>query len=92
MIDDCHNSGPCHISGRHADLNGGPTLAVTDWLNVGSVVCGNNYGVVTNGYVVSSSGTRLINSSPRNDHLIMALCDLEINWTWKVLEQSIRKG
>ena len=86
VIDGCNISSPCCISGRHTDLNGGPTLIVTDWLSVGGLVCRHNYGIVTNGYVVSSSGTSLISrsSSPCNHHFITAVCDLKINYTWKI--------
>ena len=87
VINGCSISSPYCISSRHTDLNGGPTLIVTDGLSVGGLVCRHNYGVVTNGYVVFSSGTRLVtneNSSPRNSQLITALCDLKIMWSWKI--------
>ena len=93
MIDGCNISSPCYISDRHIDLNGGPTLTVTDWLSVGGLVRRHNYGVVTNGYVVLSSGTRLIsrNSSPYDYHLITALCNLKIKWMWKIWEANYYK-
>ena len=86
VIGGCNISSSCCISGRHTDLNGGPALAVTDWLSIGGLVCRHSYGVVTNGYVVSSRGTSLTsrNSSPHNYQLIAALHDLKIKWSWKI--------
>ena len=88
----CNASSPCSTSGRHSDLNSGPTLAVTDWLSVSSLFHSHWYHSVTNGYIISINAASLFwRSTPWYYYITTTLHDLKRNWIRNTWKQNIWK-